>query len=147
MVTIICDFSKLCIDSVILTQEEQEFLISIIDSQSETKQLQYAEWHLLCRGSRDGVKQKAFHDACDGQKHTVCLLDVNSTGYVCGGYASTAGASTRYNTRAKDDNAFLFVLRPVEARKVCSRKRDDETGKLVRPDGGVLHNRGDGFNC
>ena len=82
---IIIAFSKTCIESVILTKEEQKYLLEIIDARRETQQFKCAEWKLLCRGSRDGKTQKAFHDACDEQKHTICLPDVDSTGYVCGG--------------------------------------------------------------
>ena len=96
VVRIIVEFSKISFESVILTEEEQAYLVEIIEAQRETQrrrrpyQLKRAEWKLLCRGSKDGKTQRAFHDACDGQRHTVCLLDVDSTGYVCGGYASTA---------------------------------------------------------
>ena len=54
--------------------------------------------------------------------------------------------SRDHNTKAMDQNTFLFVLRPKEARKVCLRKRDPGTGRLLIPDGGLLFNKDDGFN-
>ena len=75
--------------------------------------------------------------------NTVCLLDVSSTGYICGGYASTAWSNS-YEDDKKDDNAFLFVIRPIEARKVFHRKRD-ENGKLLEKNG-IWNSVYDGFN-
>eukprot|EP01084_Bolivina_argentea_P070698 128554_1 len=123
---IIIDFSKIVLDSKILTQEEQEYLVQLIEEQPQTKQFTYCKWNLLCRGTRDGIKQKVFHNNCDGEKNTICILDVHETGYVCGGYASTEWKSTSTNTRGQDENTFLFVIRPIEARNVFHRARDQD---------------------
>ena len=147
----IAEFGHILLDSSLLTAEEEGYLIGMIESQSQTEQFKGAEWNLLCRYSRDGVDaqyaraQELFHNTCDGKKHTVCLLDVKETGWICGGYASTEWKSTGSNTAAKDENAFLFVIRPAEKRKVFHRKRNGK-GDLIQPDRGILYNRGDGFN-
>ena len=145
VILIMVEFSKLCLESNILTQEEQEYLIEMIEATPQTERFKYNEWKILCSGKKDGIKQKVFHDTCDGKENTVCLLDVSSTGYVCGGYASIAWKGADWNEKGKDDDAFLFVIRPIEARKVCHRKKD-ENGKLLRPDCGILFCDLDGFN-
>ena len=145
VVLIIIEFAKLFIDSVILSPEEQRCLAKLIEVTPQTAKFKNCEWKLLCRGSRDGEGDyHAFHRLCDGKKNTVCLLDLNE-GFVCGGYASSAWESTDHNTKCKDDNAFLFTLRPSDKRKVFHRKRDKD-GKLLKQDGGILFNRVDGFN-
>ena len=138
-------FSKLCLESYILNEEEQKYLIKMIEQQEQTKKFQFNAWNLLCSGKRDGNKQKVFHDACDGKENTVCILSVATTGYICGGYASTAWESTNDNTFAKDDNAFLFVIRPIEARKVFHRKRKGD-GTICKQKCGLLFHKDDGFN-
>eukprot|EP01084_Bolivina_argentea_P250125 418978_1 len=132
------------VESTILSYEEQIYLTELIERQSQTKQFKDCEWNLLCSGTRDGMKQKIFHDYCDNQPHTVCILNVSSSGYVCGGYASTEWQSTDDNIAAKDDNTFLFVLRPIHARNVFHRKRNED-GTLACSNG-ILYNKGDGFN-
>eukprot|EP01083_Nonionella_stella_P081182 223522_1 len=144
---LIVDYAmQIPIDSTILNEEEQEYLHKLIISQPQTMQFECSEWNLLCRGSRDGIKQKVFHGACDGKRNTICLLDVDSSGVVCGGYASTAWKSATNNTKGKDDNAFLFVVRPIELRNVYHRKRNKDTNKLMEPNGGILFHQDDGFN-
>ena len=145
IVLLITEFYKLCLESNILSEEEQEYLINLVEQQPQTQQFKYGEWNLLCSGKRDGIKQKIFHDRCDNKPNTICILDVTSTGYVCGGYASTKWKSVGGYARAKDDDAYLFVIRPKEARKVCHRKRD-ENGELLQPDAGILYCEDDGFN-
>merc|ERR1712168_332046 len=70
---------------------------------------------------------------------------MGETGWLCGGYASTEWESTLSNTKGKDEDAFLFVIRPADKRKVFHRQRNCD-GEVVEPEGGILFNRGDGFN-
>ena len=144
IILMIIDFSKPCLESNILTEEEQQYLITMIEQQPQTMKFKYSSWNLLCSGKRDGIKQKIFHDKCDGKQNTVCILDITSTGYVCGGYASTAWRSTQNYTIGKDDDAFLFVIRPIKARKVCHRKRT-KYGNLLDPDCGITFEEHYGF--
>ena len=141
---VIAQFGWIIMDSKLLTEEEQDYMLEMIESQQQTEKFKCCDWKLLCRASDGDGTQKQFHDACDGKKHTVCLMEVEETGYICGGYASTEWKSTDYNTGAKDDDAFLFVIRPIEKRNVFHRKRH-ENGDLCRSDG-ILYNKGDGFN-
>lgn len=141
---LIVEFSKICLDSNILNLEEQRNLIDLIEQQPETKHFKNCEWKLLCSGKKHGMHQKAFHAQCDGQKNTVCILDAK-TGFVCGGYASSEWKSTNGNVQGKDDNSFLFVVKPVNKMNVFHRKRN-ENGSLVQPNCGILYNKGDGFN-
>ena len=145
----IAEYGRISLDSNILTDEEQTYLVELVECQGQTQHFKYAEWDLMCSYSKHGDQYAnswdLFHKTCDGQKHTVCLMEIEGTGYICGGYASTEWKSTRGNTRAKDDHTYLFVIRPVEKRNVFHRKRDEE-GNLVEPEGGILWNGTDGFN-
>ena len=142
----IAEFGRRSMDSAVLSNEEQGYLIEMIESQSQTEHLKDRDWKLLCRGSNGDDTQKAFHTACDGKEHTVCLLEVEETGWICGGYASTEWKSTNWNTPAKDDNAFLFVIRPKEKRNVFHRKKNEEFEGALCENEGILYNEGDGFN-
>ena len=141
----IAEFGHILLESALLTAEEESYLIEMIESQRQTEYFQNCDWKLLCRGSRDGKTPTAFHDACDGHKYTVCLMDVEETGWICGGYASTEWKSTDHSQRAKDDDAFLFVIRPKGKRHVFHRQRD-KAGNLLWDDCGVTHYKRDGFN-
>eukprot|EP01083_Nonionella_stella_P081183 223523_1 len=58
---LIVDYAmQIPIDSTILNEEEQEYLHKLIISQPQTMQFECSEWNLLCRGSRDGIKQKVL---------------------------------------------------------------------------------------
>ena len=144
----IAEFGKLFVDSVLLTEEEQTYLVEMIESQSQTERFKNAEWKLLNRHSRDGDQfdwaYNEFHKLCDGKTNTICLMNVEETGWICGGYASAAWNSSGFNVAAKDDDAFLFVIRPENKRKIFHRKRDEE-GKLIR-EHGILNSYPDGFN-
>lgn len=144
----IAEFGRIFVDSVLLTEEQQAVLVQLIESQSQTKQFENAEWKLLCRHSRDGDQfdwaYNEFHKLCDGKRNTICLLKVKETGWICGGYASAAWHSAGVNVAAKDDNAFLFVIRSENEWKVFHRKRDED-GKLLR-ENGILNSSLDGFN-
>ena len=144
----IAEFGRLFVDSVLLNEEEQAYLAEMIQSQSQTEHFKYAEWNLLNRHSRDGDQFdwafNEFHKLCDGKSNTICLMNVEETGWICGGYASAAWGSGGYNVGTKDDDAFLFVIRPENKRKIFHRKRDEE-GKLVA-EHGILNSYPDGFN-
>lgn len=145
IICLIVEFTKIVIESAILSKEEQRYLLELVQQQPQTQRFQYAEWKLLCRGSTHGMNQKTFHDRCDGKKHTICLLDMHTHGYVSGGYASTEWKSTNSNTRGKDDDAYLFCVRPLDRQRVYHRSKD-EAGKLKDAACGILYNKGDGFN-
>ena len=144
VILLIIEFTKLFIDSTILSPEEQRWLANLIEKQPQTAKFKNCEWKLLCRGARDGKGDyNAFHRLCDDKKNTICLLDMN-TGFVSGGFASSAWKSTHRNTACKDDDAFLFTVRPTDKRNIFHRKRG-KYGKLVKPNGGLLHNKGDAY--
>lgn len=73
------------------------------------------------------------------------------TGWICGGYASTEWSPESGtlgvwgNYTLKDENTFLFVIRPKDKRNIFHRKRDDD-GNLLQPNGGLVWNPSDGFN-
>ena len=53
---------------------------------------QNCEYKLLYRGTRDGFKSAKFHELCDNQGPTLCLMKT-SYDYVCGGFASESWKS------------------------------------------------------
>ena len=152
---VIAEFGWIYIDSSLLTREEQDYIFEMITSQRQTEKFAQSEWNLLCRHSRDrkwigyarGTNKyeepsDLFHRLCDGKRHTICLMDVDETGYICGGYASAAWGAG--GSPVKDDDTFLFVIRPKGKRAVFHRKRDD-SGKLIERNG-ILNSRAGGFN-
>ena len=141
---IILEFIKTFIDSDILSPEESEYLVQLIEEQAQTAKFKHCEWKLLCRGSRDGLDYNKFHEYCDGKKNTVCIADIQPNGFVSGGYASTEWKSTDRNVPAKDDDAYLFCVRPSDKRKVYHRSRDKD-GNL-KSEFGILYNKSDAFN-
>eukprot|EP01084_Bolivina_argentea_P290585 499187_1 len=145
IIALIKEFSRITIDSNILTQSEQEYLVKLVNEQPQTKHFKYCEWKLLCRGSTHGITQEMFHKYCDGKPNTICILDMHENGYISGGFASTPWMSTPGNVRAKDDNTYLFCVKPIDKRNVYHRSRGDN-GDLLKSDSGLLYNKGDGFN-
>ena len=127
----IAEFGSVFVDSAMLTNEEQRYLVEMIGSQDQMEQFKYRNWKLLCSTPRDKDTQKVFGSEFDGKGNTVCLVEVKETGWICGGYGSTEWRSTYYKQSEGDENAFLFVIRPKEKRKVFHRERNAE---------------GDGFN-
>eukprot|EP01083_Nonionella_stella_P258302 883074_1 len=134
IILLIVEFIQAFIDSTILNDEEKNYLFQLITEQNQTAQFKNCEWELLARGTTNGMKQSIFHEYCDGKQNTICLLDIHSTGFICGGYASSAWQSTDSNYQVKDDNAYLFVIRPKSKRKIFHRKKNND-GVLIEPNG------------
>ena len=59
------------------------------------------EYELLYRGTRDRFKAEKFHELCDNQGPTLCLMKT-SYDYVCGGFASESWKSLDEGKYHKD---------------------------------------------
>ena len=91
------------IDSLILSEIERgkEFLNKLYEWTG------YKSMELLYRGTRDGSGANVFHNKCDNQGPTLCLIK-NDKGNIFGGYASiswTDNGGCKYA-----DGSFLFTL-------------------------------------
>ena len=67
------------------------------------------EYELLYRGTRDGFKAAKFHELCDNQGPTLCLMKT-SKDYICGGFASESWKSLDEGNYEQDSKAFIFSL-------------------------------------
>ena len=108
--------SNLWVDSIILSSEEKEHLLELVESHKNTKQFAKCEWKLLFRATRNGFSTKAFHEVCDGKENTVCFVETEFN-HICGGYvhkAWTSAAGGRSEWAQKCPQAFMFVLRPTQ---------------------------------
>ena len=80
----ITEYGQYTMDSVLLNDEEQGYLMEMIQSQRQTEYFKHGDWNLLCRHSRDGAQYdrawNLFHKKCDGRKDTLCLMEVKETG-------------------------------------------------------------------
>jgi hypothetical protein len=65
------------------------------------------KFELIYRGSRDGFTAHKFHELCDNQGATICLIKSEHE-KVFGGYSSVSWESD--NTFHSDDKAFIFSL-------------------------------------
>ena len=63
---------------------------------------------LLYRGTRDGSDSNIFHDKCDNQGPTICLIK-NDKGNIFGGYASISWTSDNGSYKSAN-GSFLFTL-------------------------------------
>ena len=108
--------SNLWIDSTILSSEEKEHLLELVENHKNTKQFAKCEWKLLFRATRHGFTTKAFHDVCDGKENTVCFVETEFN-HICGGYVHKAWTNApggRSEWAQKCPQAFMFVLRPTQ---------------------------------
>ena len=94
---------KTSIDSVILNESEKkkEFLNKLCEWSG------YNKMELLYRGTRDGSESNIFHNKCDNQGPTICLIK-NDKDNIFGGYASISWNSSGGYKSAND--SFLFTL-------------------------------------
>eukprot|EP01084_Bolivina_argentea_P267863 454824_1 len=127
---------NLWIDSNILTPNEQDSLLSMVNNHPMTKKFARCEWKLLLRASRDGDSTKIFHELCDHKKNTICFVETEY-GHVCGGYVETEWKNGRDNIwDIQCDNAYMFVVRPTS--KIFEQKKTSKSS--------VAHYWGDSFN-
>ena len=91
------------IDSFILNESEkkEEFLNKLYEWSG------YNKMELLYRGTRDGSESNVFHNKCDNQGPTICLIK-NDKDNIFGGYASISWNSSGGYKSAND--SFLFTL-------------------------------------
>ena len=82
------------VDSAMLTIERQRYLVEMIGSHSQMEQ--YRDWKLMCWTPRHRDTQKVFGPGFNRKEHTVCLMEVQETEWICGGYGSTEWRSTYY---------------------------------------------------
>ena len=91
------------IDSLILSETErgEEFIKKLYEWTG------YKGMELLYRGTRDGSGSNIFHNKCDNQGPTICLIK-NDKGNIFGGYSSISWTS---NSCYKSANgSFVFTL-------------------------------------
>jgi len=91
------------IDSFILNESEkkEEFLNKLYEWSG------YNKMELLYRGTRDGSESNVFHNKCDNQGPTICLIK-NDKDNIFGGFASISWNSNGGYKSA--NNSFLFTL-------------------------------------
>ena len=94
---------NIAIDSLILseTNKGNEYLDILYEWSG------YKKFELIYRGTRDGSDSNAFHDKCDNQGPTLCLVK-NDKGNIFGGFTSISWKKT--GSWQKADNCFLFTL-------------------------------------
>jgi hypothetical protein len=85
--------------SVILSRLQAHTILGWLGKQTKLE--------LLYRASRDGWRATDFHSKCDNKGATVTVIK-STGGYVFGGYADVAWAST--GQWQPSSNAFLFAL-------------------------------------
>merc|ERR1719464_2498209 len=81
---------------------------------------------LVYRGSRDGMKGKAFHAACDNKGATITLCYSNY-GHVFGGFTNVPWSSA--GGYQEDKGAFLFMLK---SKMLTQKDYNDVGGKVFR---------------
>ena len=94
---------KLSVDSLILSETDrgEEFLNKLYEWSG------YKSMELLYRGTRDGSDSNTFHNKCDNQGPTICLIK-NDKGNIFGGYASISW--TGKGNYKSANGSFLFSL-------------------------------------
>ena len=95
---------KTIFDSKILCETErgEEFVNKLYEWTG------YKQMELLYRGTRDGSGSNIFHNKCDNQGPTICLIK-NDKGNIFGGYSSISWTSDNGKFKNAND-CFLFTL-------------------------------------
>ena len=83
------------------SEKKEEFLNKLYEWSG------YNKMELLYRGTRDGSESNVFHNKCDNQGPTICLIK-NDKDNIFGGYASISWSSSEGYKSAND--SFLFTL-------------------------------------
>ena len=95
---------KTFIDSIILFQSQKgnEYLNKLYEWSG------YKHFELIYRGTRDGSESQSFHNKCDNQGPTLCLIK-NDKDNIFGGFTSAfwTPGDCKYKS---DKNSFLFTL-------------------------------------
>jgi hypothetical protein len=65
---------------------------------------------LIYRGSHDGFAAKSFHDACDGHKNTVVIVETRE-GWIFGGYSPCEWDSSYKYKQDDTRTSFLFTIK------------------------------------
>jgi len=94
--------------SVILTPSEEQILTSYLPNKKNNKLT------LLYRGSRDGFAAKTFHEKCDNQGPTICII-LSNYNHVFGGFTNISWTSSDEGEHKNDAEAFLYLLRSSNA--------------------------------
>ena len=94
---------NLNIDSIILVELEKgnEYVNKLYEWSG------YNEFELIYRATRDGSDSNIFHNKCDNQGPTICLVQ-NDKGNIFGGFTSISWENSGSYKYA--DNCFLFTL-------------------------------------
>ena len=75
---------------------------------NKSNKINYKEFKLIYRGSRDGWDAKDFHKNCDNKGSTVTIIHTN-TNNIFGGYTSIPW-NNKFGDHFSDDT-FLFLIR------------------------------------
>ena len=92
-------------DSIILAESDKgnEYLNKLYEWTGNKK------LELLYRGTRDGSESRIFHNKCDNQGPTLCLIK-NDKGNLFGGYTSVSWTNNNEGEYKSSDDSFLFTL-------------------------------------
>ena len=95
---------KTFIDSIILFQSQKgnEYLNKLYEWSG------YKHFELIYRGTRDGSESQSFHNKCDNQGPTLCLIK-NDKDNIFGGFTSVSWTPGDCKFKS-DKNSFLFTL-------------------------------------
>jgi len=113
--------------SVILTPSEEQKLISYLPNK-KNNQLKLT---LLYRGSRDGFAAKKFHEKCDNEGPTICIV-LSNYNHVFGGFTNIPWTSN--DAWKMDAEAFLYLLRSSNASRPSEKwmVKPDEVEYAIR---------------
>lgn len=91
--------SNTLIGDIIKTEEQYNLICDLINKDKNFK------FKLLYKATMDGDTKKIFHDKCDNQGKTICIIE-SKDGQIFGGYASKSW--NKNQSFISDPNSFLF---------------------------------------
>lgn len=98
-----------CIDSSILSHDENDKLLKLFESQNKFTDLGSCEYKLIYKASRDGQKGVIFEAMVHGEQNILCIISTGDN--VFGGYTSVGWPIHDNGTQIKDNKAFIFSIR------------------------------------
>ena len=101
------------IGSSILTDKENDILLSLFEKQNKFQHLDNYSYNLIYKRTRDGLKESDFKSRCHDKKNLLCIL-LDGRGNVFGGYTSIGWQGGSIRRADKDHEAFLFTIRSTQ---------------------------------
>ena len=137
IVEMIYTFYLLVIESNILTSTEQfslyDLLYDVLAKQTPNKKIINLSMKLLYRASDNEYSSRIFHEKCNNQGPTICIMH-NEYDYIFGGYTSISWNLDGEYYMA-DPTSFLFIIRPTV--EYVGLKETEKSGdRAIWSDGG-----------